>query len=442
MGWFRELVQELSHSIARFESRKRSVRRRPIEALALEALEIRDLLSYTVTDLGTLGGRFSEATGINNAGQVTGESRLHDGSLHAFIYSDGNLTDLGTLGGDSSSANGINGVGLVVGGASTTDGDYHAFITDGTDTIDLGTLGGYGSMAAAINDDGWITGYANLDDNITYHAVLWTNDDMFDLGTLGGPNSAATGINAAGQIVGFSDAHGSATPHAFLWDSGQMTDLGSLGGYHSWGRGINDAGQIIGEAQIRPGDFAPYHAFLWDNGAMTDLGTLGGETSWATGINSAGQVVGYSITDLNSTHAYIYSDGAMTDLNNLIPSDCGWTLGEAMAINDSGQIVGAGMIDGLGHAFLLTPDDGPATQVATVPRDISAAPVTASGLKASLPDSLASSKQAAHPIESAPVTDQTGQSPPIEVTSAPMVTAAAPPDQAATFDPLGVAQSI
>ncbi|HEY3701676.1 MAG TPA: hypothetical protein VGL32_05420, partial [Acidimicrobiales bacterium] len=45
----------------------------------------------------------------------------------------------------------------------------------------------------------------------------------------------------------------------------------------------------------------------------------------------------------------------MTDLNSLIPAGSGWVLDQARAINDAGQIVGWGTINGHEHAFLLTP---------------------------------------------------------------------------------------
>jgi probable HAF family extracellular repeat protein len=47
----------------------------------------------------------------------------------------------------------------------------------------------------------------------------------------------------------------------------------------------------------------------------------------------------------------------MTDLNDLLPNGSGWTLAEATAINNSGQVVGVGVHNGQNHAFLLTPFD-------------------------------------------------------------------------------------
>jgi probable HAF family extracellular repeat protein len=97
---------------------------------------------------------------------------------------------------------------------------------------------------------------------------------------------------------------------------------------------------------------------------VTDLGTLGGSTpingsvpTVAWDINEVGQVVGYSTTSSGEEHAFLYSGGQMVDLNSLIPSDSGWTLVDARAINDGGQIVGWGDYGGYGilRAFLLTP---------------------------------------------------------------------------------------
>jgi len=154
--------------------------------------------------------------------------------------------------------------------------------------------------------------------------------------------------------VGWAYAAGNAATHAFLYSNGAMSDLGTLGGAGSWASGINSNGQVVGYSATAGN--AATHAFLYSNGAMSDLGTLGGVGSWATGINNNGQVVGYSATAGNAAeHAFLYSGGSMLDLNNLLSPGLGWMLSEARGINDLGQIVGTGTINGQYHAFLMTP---------------------------------------------------------------------------------------
>src|SRR5712692_5455338 len=71
---------------------------------------------YAIVDVGTLGGASSEATGVNNSGQVVGSSTTAAGATHGFLYAGGAMTDLGTMiGGSSSHATGINDLGQVVG---------------------------------------------------------------------------------------------------------------------------------------------------------------------------------------------------------------------------------------------------------------------------------------------------------------------------------------
>jgi len=129
-----------------------------------------------------------------------------------------------------------------------------------------------------------------------------------------------------------------------------MQDLGTLlGDVHSRALGINDSGQVVGGSTDGNND----RAFLWSSGSgMQDLGALPGSGGGiANGINNSGQVVGTS-----SGRAFLWSSGVMTDLNTLpAVSAAGWSLTEALAINNAGQIVGRGVHQGLQRAFLLTP---------------------------------------------------------------------------------------
>ncbi|MEN3337701.1 MAG: hypothetical protein V7647_1377 [Acidobacteriota bacterium] len=311
--------------------------------------------TYFITDLGTLGGTESQALGLSARGiQTVGSARRADGSSHAFVF-DGAMTDLGTLGGAASAATDINGAGEVVGRAQTTTGRTNAFVYSAAGGMrSLGTLGGSQSEAAAINESGEIVGKSDTAGNAASRAFIYRNGAMTLLGgTFGGTNSAATAITDYGEAAGWASTAGNATVHAFWYSGGVTTDLGSLG-TASEALGLNDAGQVVGRSTLPSG---VRHAFLYSDGVMRDLGTLGGPNSEAAGINYSGstRIVGTSDVAGGGTHAFVYENGTMTDLNSRLPAGSGWVLEAATAINDSGEIVGWGQVNGQRHGFRLTP---------------------------------------------------------------------------------------
>jgi probable HAF family extracellular repeat protein len=179
---------------------------------------------YKVQDLGTLGGPWSQAAGINDAGKVVGGSPASDeGGVHAFLYSGGQMSDLGTLGGSQSYASDINNTDKVVGSSNTNDFNQpeRAFLYSGGVMSDLGTLGGDQSRAFGINDADKVVGSSDVGDG-TIHAFLYSDGVMRDLNSLIPANSgfeltSAAAINDNGDIVGYGYNQGSPGPeHAFL----------------------------------------------------------------------------------------------------------------------------------------------------------------------------------------------------------------------------------
>jgi probable HAF family extracellular repeat protein len=374
---------------------------------------------YTVTDLGVLsdGSLSSRASDINSRGQVVGVSGTSTSS-HAFLWSpaiangtSGVMISLGDLAGGagSSDAVSVNSVGQVVGSTSLPHisgirDPIHAFlwtpdVANGTSGAmhDLGVLPSNpsgDSYANGINSLGQVAGFS---DHVRsgsglagFSAFLWTpstpNGDtgsMIDLGLnpVVRDRSSADGINARGQVTGtLSNATIDNSP--FLWtpgapngDTGVMIDLGLLPGGFNEGLGsdINDAGQVVGWDNA---GFVTSHAFLW---TPTSLNQTTGALSpidlyFAHGINSQGDVVGLGITGYAALWVPSSPNGTSGTAHNLNDlrdpsSGAGWTLIEAFAINDFGQIVGNGMFDSDGpggvsptnHAFLLTPLPEPTT---------------------------------------------------------------------------------
>src|SRR5882724_3720840 len=209
--------------------------------------------TYTITDLGTLGGREAVAYGINRTGHVVGKADTAKGITSCDPYY-----------------------------GCHTNFVYHAFLwtpttPNGTSGVmqDIGPSGAnsYGE-ARGVNDSGDVIG-----------TFLWESGRIV--------NNAPGGIaiNDAGQVL----------VGASIWQNGVSYPLGSLFGSNGFSAGyaINNFGQVVGQS-LTNGFNQSSHAFLFTptvpngtNGSMVDLGTLGlydiNEEAYAAGINAQGQ---------------------------------------------------------------------------------------------------------------------------------------------------------
>jgi len=178
-------------------------------------------------DLGTLGGicGFPTFDGPNNQGQVVGQSDLAgDAAFHPFVWDPErhpHLRDLGTLGGTFGSATGLNDAGEIVGWATTPDEAAHAFFWSNGVMKDLGTVKGDGcSVAYHINASGQVVGTSGDGCN-EVHAFLWQRGGpMMDLNDLVPSGSglvltAGEFINDRGEI-GASGVLPNGDHHAIL----------------------------------------------------------------------------------------------------------------------------------------------------------------------------------------------------------------------------------
>ena len=349
---------------------------------------------YTVTDLGTLGGPSSIAQGLNNNGQTVGTADLSANLGDAFLFSYApalppsnlpmaTLLDLGTNGGRTSDARAINSVGEIVGFAGT-----HAFVRPGTSLIDIGTLGGADSTAFGIDDSALVVGGSETGavDSMSMpigHAfahsgtsTIMPSDDLGVLSAMGlGPfiDSTANGVNPAGQVVGTSFSLLNAFSRATLFTpAGTPQDLGVIaGGTNSEAYAANNT-IAVGDSDSGGNSFLPVTFSL--SGAASgmpsafSLGIVSGFTNGtAFGVNAAGSIVGNAYNtdgkgNTLSSHGFLYVGSSLNDLNTLLTSNSTNTsandlVEEAFSINDFGQIAADGLINKSGptHALLLSP---------------------------------------------------------------------------------------
>src|SRR5262249_7166656 len=143
----------------------------------------------------------TEASGINDSGQVVGTYYGSSPAPHGFIYSNGAYTDL--------------------------------------------FAGSGGTYGYRINDAGQVIGLY-IDNSHTSHGYIYSysNGTFTDLG--GGTDPL--GINDAGQVFGIS-IDSSNTQHSFFYSNGTFTDLAypsAVKTFVSSWNAINDSGQVTG----------------------------------------------------------------------------------------------------------------------------------------------------------------------------------------------------
>ena len=150
-------------------------------------------------------------------------------------------------------------------------------------------------------------------------------------------------MNEHAQVIGNSYTNSMPNPTTgiptldpFLWKTAGSIDLGTLGGTIGGPSGLNNRGQVIGASNLE-GD-QDFHPFLWQNGKLIDLytNTVGGNPYYANALNDAGEIVGAGAFTDHPFDAYIWVYGVATDLGTL-SDDC---YSEAFALNASGQVVG------------------------------------------------------------------------------------------------------
>jgi len=314
---------------------------------------------YTIHDLGLLPCCTSGVTGINTQGQVVGYA-TNNGQVHAFRTApsapiDWTTDDLGTLGGATSQAYGINASGQVVGSSVTGTGQTHAFRTGPNAPIqsadDLGTLGGASSSAFGINTAGQVTGTS--DTAVVTNSAFRTaanaaiNPATDNIGSLlvtpyTSGDSRGLSINTHGDVEGEfmpSNIGGAPYPTGFFYSNGVMNELPFVRAPFMFFTNTNDQNQIA---------FNGGALEIWQGGTIM---TLSDCDCIPFRINNVGQIVGISSRSV----PFLYTGGTAFPLLSIVAGPAGWQLQFVSDINDQGQIVGYGTLNGERHGYRLDP---------------------------------------------------------------------------------------
>lgn len=300
----------------------------------------------TLIDLGTLGGSSSRANDVNKAGVVVGASQTADGSEHAFIWDPGSqrMRDLGTVGvfegrdySFRSEATGINDRGQVVGNSCWDEWPLTciAFIWEPRTGMRPLPAPGDDPLARAINNQGVIAG-----DREFYLASWWTKAKGWqvidDRARSTDGYATASDINDKGQIVGLGSPvipgpdTGETEPYVFDTARKRSTFMSPTGCCGNGPVAVNKRGQVV--ASGFDFDDPP---FVWNtkSGRVVPMARDGR----AADINAKGVVVGTLPCPAGLSNAFWWSPG--TRVVKILKGLGGASV--ATAVNDRGWVVGS-----------------------------------------------------------------------------------------------------
>jgi uncharacterized membrane protein len=245
----------------------------------------------TVSQIDGPGATFTDASGINNRGEIVGSFGDAQG-LHGYVFRRGAFT-----------------------------------------TLDVPVQGAL-TIAIGINDRGQITGTYRSQG--LFHGFLWDRGTFTDINAPDADETFLHVINNRGQIVGHSRRDVHSLARLFVWEDGTFTFLTTPGvlvvGRNRDSLGLNDRGQIVGSFQSQ----GVTHGFLLDNGVVTHIDVPGARTTLASGINNRGQIVGSYVDAFGVEHAYIRNtDGTFTQIDAPNAESI-----SGVRVNDHSDIVG------------------------------------------------------------------------------------------------------
>lgn len=315
--------------------------------------------SFVRTDLGTLGGASSYATGINSSGVVVGWSQTSAGETHAFRWTaSGGMTDLGSLAGDKASR-----AIAILDTNTSSDAEILGVSGDGTNwTPVVWTASGTitrlpvpspqapsSRVPTAFNSQGEVVGWDAADGR--QHGWIWSAaDGVLDLSanlSASRGEGSASAITALGRVLFTTSSTSCARTlncwRTYVWTRADgYAPLGTPavdGETNVTGLDLNDRGIVVGWASIGTGGSLTPYTWSASQGfrLLSHYTTGANQYGYATSVNSVGSVVG---ADFDPTAGSIVASfwSPHGSIVRLSKGDSNPSV--AIAINDFGTVAG------------------------------------------------------------------------------------------------------
>jgi probable HAF family extracellular repeat protein len=262
---------------------------------------------YTYTKIMFPGSTWTEASSVNDLGQVVGTYVDTTGIAHGFMYQNGVYTRLDYPGKAHNYLFGINDLGQMLGSFSEVmpRGPYHASMRDGT---------------------------------------AWSEFDF------PGNETDGRAINSSGDIVGIYNAGYGTPDHGFIKRGDAYTSIDYPGASLTYVFGLNDSGYVSGTYRDGSGLLK---GFVYYQGAYTPVTHPTGTETYIGGINNANTLVGWKVEG-GKIGSFVMTAGRFRPV--LVPFTNAVNT-KARSINDLGAIVGTYTSPDcqVGCGFIATP---------------------------------------------------------------------------------------